>query len=263
MTDAKWLSEVRISEMLAQCESENGYPDQDTMHDMIKALAASHAALAERLTACEAQLTGFPNLSAMRQCMIETADQNKQLTADLATVAAEREQWKASAQDWATAADAAIQPEAFYGKYDEKPMRAMQALLTKAKADLARVTAERDKALRYPFESICLLCGKLEPCMTDEQGAANGGPGRPCTFDRTPKQMHEWNTRLRAERDTLKAENTRLRGLLEVLTAMVKGECPSLLNEDSGGNARLALDIEAALASGLPPRGGFSSEEQQ
>lgn len=35
---------------------------------------------------------------------------------------------------------------------------------------------------------------------------------------------------------------------LTELQAMVKGECPSLLNEDSGGCARLDLDIDAALA---------------
>ena len=36
--------------------------------------------------------------------------------------------------------------------------------------------------------------------------------------------------------------------VLEELHAMVWGECPSLLNEDSGGNARLDGAIRAALA---------------
>lgn len=35
---------------------------------------------------------------------------------------------------------------------------------------------------------------------------------------------------------------------LRELHAMVKGECPSLLNEDSGGNARLDMEIDSALA---------------
>lgn len=35
--------------------------------------------------------------------------------------------------------------------------------------------------------------------------------------------------------------------VLEELHALVLGECPSLLNEDSGGDARLALRIETAL----------------
>ena len=39
--------------------------------------------------------------------------------------------WKKLAQDWAAAADAARQPDVFYVEYSEKPMRAMQALLTK------------------------------------------------------------------------------------------------------------------------------------
>ena len=47
--------------------------------------------------------------------------------------------------------------------------------------------------------------------------------------------------------DAVEAENTRLRAALEELHAMVWGECPSLLNEDSGGNARLDLEIRAAL----------------
>lgn len=34
---------------------------------------------------------------------------------------------------------------------------------------------------------------------------------------------------------------------LEELYAVVKGECPSLLNEDSGGDAELSLEIESVL----------------
>ena len=40
---------------------------------------------------------------------------------------------------------------------------------------------------------------------------------------------------------------TRLREALTGLYALVKGECPSLLNEDSGGDARLDMEIEQAL----------------
>lgn len=36
---------------------------------------------------------------------------------------------------------------------------------------------------------------------------------------------------------------------LKELRALVRGECPSLLNEDSGGDARLDLAIEAAIAN--------------
>lgn len=31
------------------------------------------------------------------------------------------------------------------------------------------------------------------------------------------------------------------------LTAMVRGECPQLLNEDSGGNSRLSIEIDELL----------------
>lgn len=39
----------------------------------------------------------------------------------------------------------------------------------------------------------------------------------------------------------------RLKSALAELYAMVKGECPSLLDEDMGGNARLDLEIEELL----------------
>lgn len=45
------------------------------------------------------------------------------------------------------------------------------------------------------------------------------------------------------------AERDALRAALSELYATVNGECPSLLNEDSGGCARLAIEIEALLAS--------------
>jgi len=51
---------------------------------------------------------------------------------------------------------------------------------------------------------------------------------------------------------------TRARALeqaLRELTAMVRGECPSLLNEDSGGNGDLSYQIEKLLAVDPPPSG--------
>ena len=44
-------------------------------------------------------------------------------------------------------------------------------------------------------------------------------------------------------------EIEKLRLALRELHAMVRGECPSLLNEDSGGNARLDLQISSLLPS--------------
>ena len=46
----------------------------------------------------------------------------------------------------------------------------------------------------------------------------------------------------------VKAEREATLELLAELHAMVKGECPSLLNEDIGGDARTALAIEEMLS---------------
>ena len=46
----------------------------------------------------------------------------------------------------------------------------------------------------------------------------------------------------------LEQENKKLRNALTELYAQVKGECPSLLNEDSGGDAELDYEIEQLLA---------------
>ena len=66
-----------------------------------------------------------------------------------------------------------------------------------------------------------------------------------------------------AKRDALFEEATakgrevaRLRAALTELAALVRGECPSLLDEDSGGLGRLSVDIDAALQrEGLAPKG--------
>lgn len=49
---------------------------------------------------------------------------------------------------------------------------------------------------------------------------------------------------------------TALKNALRELTAIVRGECPSLLNEDSGGNGELSYEIDTLLASPLsaPPQ---------
>jgi hypothetical protein len=52
-----------------------------------------------------------------------------------------------------------------------------------------------------------------------------------------------WETKV----SEVEAENERLRVALEELFALVMGECRSLLDEDSGGSARLYLQIEEAL----------------
>ena len=49
------------------------------------------------------------------------------------------------------------------------------------------------------------------------------------------------------EIDKLKQDAEKLRYLLIELVAQVRGECPSLLNEDSGGDARLSMAIDDAI----------------
>jgi len=53
---------------------------------------------------------------------------------------------------------------------------------------------------------------------------------------------------VKEERDALAAELRGAREALAELHALVWGECPGLLNEDSGGNATLDLRVRAALA---------------
>lgn len=58
-----------------------------------------------------------------------------------------------------------------------------------------------------------------------------------------------------AELTAFRPEGDNVAEALRELHALVKGECPSLLDEDSGGNSRLAMEIEDALAS-LTKEGG-------
>lgn len=51
------------------------------------------------------------------------------------------------------------------------------------------------------------------------------------------------------ERDAALARMAALEKALRELRALVKGECPSLLDEDSGGDSRLDMEIEDSLAA--------------
>lgn len=61
-----------------------------------------------------------------------------------------------------------------------------QQTINRLHQHVATLTAELAQ-----YKPLCLLCGRETPCMTNEDGIANGGPGRPCTFDPTPKEMVE------------------------------------------------------------------------
>ena len=54
----------------------------------------------------------------------------------------------------------------------------------------------------------------------------------------------------------------RLRSALVELTAMVRGECPSLLDGDSGGNDRLALEIDDLLTPNVELTGAAPHGQQ-
>lgn len=64
----------------------------------------------------------------------------------------------------------------------------------------------------------------------------------------TEKICCEEIERLHTENAELRAEVARLTECLKNLHALVLGECPSLLDEDRGGDAKLDEDISAALA---------------
>lgn len=55
----------------------------------------------------------------------------------------------------------------------------------------------------------------------------------------------------RARELALESQCQRMRDALEELHTQVKGECPSLLNEDSGGDAELDLEIQEILSTPL------------
>lgn len=57
-----------------------------------------------------------------------------------------------------------------------------------------------------------------------------------------------WVQKYQDEAHELREQVERLGEALTELVAMVRGECPSLLDEDSGGSANLAIKIDAALA---------------
>ena len=71
------------------------------------------------------------------------------------------------------------------------------------------------------------------------------GPSEPCdAFQRQTARIAELEAALAAERERREAAEA----LLLELVAVVRGECPSLLDEDSGGDARTSLDIDAHFA---------------
>ena len=77
----------------------------------------------------------------------------------------DRSAWKEIAQDWSAAAKLAEQPEKFYEGYSAAVMNAMQALLTKARAEFTQRTAELEAVsnfigVKYDAESKTWVSGQ-------------------------------------------------------------------------------------------------------
>jgi len=64
---------------------------------------------------------------------------------------------------------------------------------------------------------ICLLCGRDKPCMTDEEAIAEGCPGKPCTFDPTPRELFDENKRLKAQLAAMEGERDAARHRVDEL----------------------------------------------
>lgn len=97
---------------------------------------------------------------------------------------------------------------------------------------------------------ICLLCGRDKPCMTDEEAIAEGGPGKPCTFDPTPRELFDENKRLKAQLAALTTAhqswtevNARLREALKMIEAIIcdRKLCGHFLAEEIREQTRHAL----------------------
>lgn len=91
-----------------------------------------------------------------------------------------------------------------------------------------------------PALSVCPFCGNT-PMFDDSTAWCLGTHDEP--HGMVMLDHKDWNTRRPAGSGVREAIE-----LLKELHAMVWGECPSLLNEDSGGSAHLDLRIRAALA---------------
>lgn len=80
---------------------------------------------------------------------------------------------------------------------------------------------------------------RLTPTALERFGIEWRGPHMPIARPTPDGYWTPWHEA------TTKIEQ--LRGTLAELAALVRGECPALLNEDSGGDARLSMEIDELL----------------
>ena len=171
----------------------------------------------------------------------------------------DRSAWKEIAQDWSAAAKLAEQPEKFYEGYSAAVMNAMQALLTKARAQLTQRTAERDTARRRVDE--------LEAREVDVVLLRDDLEKRTAELERVRKKLGETKLYLqqeRANRDSLVACVNRdvktikeLRALILALPKVEGDDAAALVYGSwwrKGGNEQ---QFDAALSALLQHRQGM------
>lgn len=136
-------------------------------------------------------------------------------------------------------------------------------------AQIAALTQERDEAREQLADSaaVCVCgCPVAEHESYGEDGASCDDPAHECfrvskaayaavhDLRETVTALRDNNAAVKVMFDERSARCAILTAALEELYATVKGECPSLLNEDSGGSAQLDAQVSAALAAA--PQGG-------
>lgn len=112
-------------------------------------------------------------------------------------------------------------------------------------AEIARLEAEA-QVLR---DSAARRFGIDVPIIHALESAGMGAVGKPNTILAMVLEIVASHGELRAKQLALESQCQRMRDALEELHAQVKGECPSLLNEDSGGDAELDIEIQELLSS--------------
>ena len=147
----------------------------------------------------------------------------------------DRSAWKEIAQDWSAAAKLAEQPEKFYEGYSAAVMNAMQALLTKARAEFTQRTVELEAA-KAELEQERV---RLASCLI----AAEGG-----TKDIVKQGDYGWSPAYQATLN-LQAELERVRGLIvEYAKAKTDFDEKRLQEDHYAGKERYSRLVEAENA---------------
>ena len=122
-------------------ERHNGIePDPEGAFTYYADAQATIAALEEKI------LKMGENAAVVAKDAMAAKEQVAALQGQVRELEDDRSAWKEIAQDWSAAAKLAEQPEKFYEGYSAAVMNAMQALLTKARAEFTQRTVELEAA---------------------------------------------------------------------------------------------------------------------